>query len=227
MLYSESQVQILSYEEWPVSPSDAHEMKFRLIYQGKLPAASQEKTRVPEKQHIRRIFHKQLRELWRRDPFLKTYLAQMIPVREKNGTRQITMAEFKARNYQRCGYNFLPLISAEFEIACGIEILFLRRDEPGKLIKQGGDIDNRIKVLFDAFRMPQTCDELNNEKSDGDDDPFYCLLESDSLINEVQVTTDRLLTAVEEGGHENDVHLIIQVRTIMTGGSAFARFLGD
>jgi len=43
--------------------------------------------------------------------------------------------------------------------------------------------------------------------------PLYCLLEDDRLVTGINITTDRLLTAVPEGGHENDVHLIIKVQT--------------
>jgi hypothetical protein len=35
-----------------------------------------------------------------------------------------------------------------------LNILFLRADIPGKVV-QSGDIDNRLKTLFDALRMPQ------------------------------------------------------------------------
>jgi len=38
------------------------------------------------------------------------------------------------------------------------------------------------------------------------------LLEDDSQITKVSVTTDRLLTPPSEGEHVNDVHLIIGVK---------------
>lgn len=39
---------------------------------------------------------------------------------------------------------------------------------------------------------------------------MFCLLEDDSLITQVKVTTDRLL--VSSAGRDQEVHLIIHVR---------------
>jgi hypothetical protein len=102
-------------------------------------------------------------------------------------------------------------------VACALDILFLRRDGPGALVKSGGDIDNRVKVLFDALRMPQTCDEVCGEKPAQDEEPFYCLLEDDKLISSVRVDTNWLLTPPSAGERIHDVHLIIRVKTIVTG----------
>ena len=105
-----------------------------------------------------------------------------------------SMLDWVADNYARCGYRFVPLVNNLDGIACALDILFLRRDEPGSLIKGGGDIDNRIKVLFDALRMPKGYQELEGFQPATDESPFFCLLEDDRLITEVKVTTDRLLT---------------------------------
>jgi hypothetical protein len=97
---------------------------------------------------------------------------------------------------------------------CSLDVIFLRRDEPGNLIQGGGDIDNRIKVLFDALRMPQSVEELAGATPSTDQEPFYCLLEDDRLITEVKVTTDRLLTPPMASESQNDVHLVMRVTTI-------------
>jgi hypothetical protein len=99
-------------------------------------------------------------------------------------------------------------------VVCSIDILFLRRDEPGNLLKSGGDIDNRLKVLFDGLRLPQTKDEVGDNRPGVDEDPFYCLLEDDKLVTELKVTTDRLLVPLGNGQAENDVELILHVKTI-------------
>lgn len=108
----------------------------------------------------------------------------------------------------------MPLITEDHGIGCGLDILFLRRDKPGGIVNIGGDIDNRIKVLFDALRIPSSDSEVVGLPSD-DPDPFYCLLEDDKLITDVRITTDRLLTAPTAQGYESDVRLIIHVRTII------------
>jgi hypothetical protein len=105
-----------------------------------------------------------------------------------------------------------------------VNILFLRRDNPGGLIRTGGEIDNRIKVLFDALRIIENKDQLAGAVPDSGENPFFCLLEDDSLITEVNVTTDRLLSPQEGTEAMHDVQLIIYVTVndpgaLFTGGS--------
>ncbi len=116
-------------------------------------------------------------------------------------------------SFDKCGFKFVPLVNNRLKLSCGLDILFLRRDMPGiPLIHSGGDIDNRLKVLFDALRVPANCDEVAGAVRDTDEDPyFFCLLEDDALITEVSVTTDTLLTPYV-AGQENDVHLVIKVK---------------
>jgi hypothetical protein len=91
-------------------------------------------------------------------------------------------------------------------VVCDLDILFMRKEEPGSLILQGGDIDNRIKTLFDGLKTP-TADDMKAGAPDAK--PFYCLLEQDSLITGANVRTDRLLKA--PNGDVHQVHLIIGV----------------
>jgi hypothetical protein len=102
-------------------------------------------------------------------------------------------------------------------LACALDILFLRRDVPGRVIGSGGDIDNRLKVLFDALRIPMDCTKIPPSWiPDDEEDPLHCLLDDDKLITTLNVTTDQLLTPMEEGEAVNDVVLVIQVRAIIT-----------
>jgi hypothetical protein len=190
------------------------EVEFHLVYQGELPAAGQGggKTRTREKQDMRKVFHKQLSRLWETQPFLVQFARG-----EVVDTKRHPLAD----RYARCGYRFMPLISEWFMVACALDILFLRRDGPGSLVKSGGDIDNRLKVLFDALRMPQTCDEVCGDSPGADEDPFFCLLEDDKLISKVQVETNWLLTPLADGEKLHDVHLIIRVKTVTAGSSKY------
>jgi hypothetical protein len=194
-------------------------MQFRLVYQGKLPAAGGSGTRNQEKHAIRKVLHKQLGQLWQCQPILSRYLIADSP-NNRSG------AEMMADKFERCGFRFLPLFGDYFgSLACALDILFLRRDQPGDLIKYGGDIDNRIKVLFDALRMPQECQELDGQKPGEDENPFFCLLQDDRQITEVNITTDRLLTPQTTDENINDVHLIIHVKTLSLDGNTFTAFL--
>jgi hypothetical protein len=84
---------------------------------------------------------------------------------------------------------------------------------PGTIVTNGGDIDNRIKVLFDALCIPMGKHELGGAMPQDGEDPFYVLLEDDRLITRIGVTTDQLLIPVSLSGNVNDVVLVLTVKT--------------
>jgi len=206
--------------------SGGQKLEFRLIYQGTLPAASQSNTRTAEKHALRKHFHLQLRELWKQHPDLRTQSKQKyfvsesgIVLAQSDTPGAETWLEHIAADHIRCdGNRFVPLISVAGGFTCTLNILFLRRDNPGNLIDHKGDIDNRIKVLFDGLRLPRDVKELGGYTIDSDEDPFFCLLEDDSLITSVTVTTDRLILPLESDRGLADVMLLIHV--IMQNPSA-------
>jgi hypothetical protein len=79
----------------------------------------------------------------------------------------------------------------------------------GRII-QGGDIDNRLKTLFDGLRIPKELKEIGGVPIEDDEKPFFCLLQDDALITEVKVRADTLLTP-QLSGRADDVKLIIGV----------------
>jgi hypothetical protein len=180
-------------------------MPFRLIYRGFLPAEGSGDSRRKLKHSIRKQFHPQLKELWERNPYLKRRKAL-------HSHRGATALDELADNYARCGFRFAPLISKRNGLGCSLDIVFLRRDEPGDIMR-GGDLDNRLKTLNDGFKVPTECSQVEGFAPDADENPFFCLMEDDSLITEVKITTDRLLTPVEQ--HENEVLLIVQATAIV------------
>lgn len=196
-------------------------MQFRLIYQGKLPSAGRKNTRVKDKHKIRKVFHPQLVQLWNCQPVLSRYLSPVLPMDKE------TVVDRMAHNHKLGEFNFMPLLDIEQfgNLACSLDILFLRRNQPGDIIKSGGDIDNRIKVLFDALRIPDNTEELAGFQPDDDEDPFFCLLQNDSQITGVNINTDRLLTPKADGEGKDDVHLIIHVKTLSLDGNAFTAFM--
>jgi hypothetical protein len=42
---------------------------------------------------------------------------------------------------------------------------------------------------------------------------FFCLAESDALIADVSIATDRLLIPLKSDQHRDDVHLVMKVKT--------------
>jgi hypothetical protein len=171
-------------------------MEFRLTYNGPRKSNATRK----DKHEIRKTFHNQLRTLWSsREPLVSTSPSLRDPRRESEAS--ISLAQ------QVGPYVFIPLVSQRWFTIAEVDVLFLRHSPPGELIKDGVDIDNRMKTLFDALRVP-IIDELPSGETPGEDQgPFYCLLQDDALVAALSVRTDQLLTP----GNDNDVQLVIHV----------------
>ncbi len=120
--------------------------------------------------------------------------------------------EKEADQFARCGFRFVPLVKCDAYMSCALDILIMRRDEPHRLLTGNGDLDNRVKVLIDGLRMPSQCSELAENKPADDENPFYCLLEDDKVIYNLNVRTDRLLVPPEPDEPERDVVAIIHVK---------------
>lgn len=193
-------------------------MEFRLIYEGPLKATTRDNSRVKDKHLVRKEIHKQLAELWSVQRPL-TEIAYSWPDKEHRPFLKTLSAK-----YARHGFNFLPLVNKSFNLVCSLDILFLRRESPGELVRHGGDLDNRLKTLFDALRIPETGAEICEFQPTNEENPFYCLLEDDALITDFQVTTGRLLTPLKSGQHPNEVFLIIKVATRVTATEGFYGF---
>jgi hypothetical protein len=99
---------------------------------------------------------------------------------------------------------------------------FLAQGKPRQSISRG-DIDNRLKTLFDALAVPNQ-DQIVADPDVAD--PVYCLLEDDSLIAGLSVETHRLLTRPDSSQHE--VRLVIEVDVRVARSRIYNQhFLGD
>ena len=193
-------------------------MKFTLHYRGEL-RASGNKPRLDDKWKIRRQIHPQLKELWATNPALRgLHTETVLPAKgpflqefyhhsdeeiagDMRGPTRDLLAPIDV-----AGKSFVPFVRESMSLVCDLDILFLRKEDPGRLISQGGDIDNRIKTLLDGLRMPNSANEIGNHRVFR---PTNCLLESDTLITGLNVRTDRLLDSSLKGN--NVVHLVIGV----------------
>ncbi len=197
-------------------------MNFTLTYRGDLPSASGGNARVKEKHILRKAFHKQLKELWRVQPTLLKMAQAKVSAPGAALGEYVTLLENTANKHSLSGFRFVPLVSLEQSLSCAVDILLLRRDHPGSLVKSGGDLDNRLKTIFDALRMPSNQSEVPPAcPVDPNEDPFYVLLEDDSLITKVTVSSDRLLSPQEAGENINVVHLVIGVSVNVIGLSYY------
>jgi hypothetical protein len=167
-------------------------MDFRLHYRGPLRSNGT----APQQQAIRRAFHPQLATLWSQPP-LDRYTGTFLDA---------TLGE-RDTLLRRVGpFLFSALVSSRLGLTADIDILFLRHQRAGAIVGTGGDIDNRLKTLFDALSVPNS-DQIAGDNPRADEEPFHCLLDDDVLITKVAVTTDQWL----EPTAPDDVILVLHV----------------
>jgi hypothetical protein len=188
-------------------------MEFRLFYWGNdLKAASSGKTRASEKEAIRNFFHSQLQILWQTHPVLKFYQQD---AHWHDGGLAKSIYPHKDTQLEKLSNDwggYIPLVNEKFGTYCELDILFLRPEPVGGLINKGasgGDIDNRIKTLFDSFAPPQRGGDEPHTATE----PTFVLLSDDSLIGSFSIVTDRLLTTKTDDSSEAYVVIHVTVKT--------------
>lgn len=196
-------------------------MDFTLRYRGSLPPFTAREKRVEEKHAIRTVFRRQLGELWKLEPTLSYWLKLRLPEatleRKALVIRPAPNQADWLNEWCRVGsYRFVPMATRHNRLACRLAIKFLRYGHPGDLVDNAGDLDNRLKVLLDALRMPHNESELPPPQGPPDDDYFYCLMEDDRLITSLTVESDRLLEPAA-GGDESlvDIWLGVTVKPLV------------
>jgi hypothetical protein len=170
------------------NPPGGEPLEFRLVYSGPLLGSSRVNPRAAHKQQLRKWFHPQLRRLWKLHPILNELKTDEVGMNGQSLTRQ----EVLGNQFDRFGYNFVPLVTKEKPIPCSIEILLLRPD-PYTSVIQSVDLDNRLKTLIDALRMPDSLAEVNSQSPTEDEKPFFVLVQDDSLISNAAIESDVLL----------------------------------
>lgn len=192
-------------------------MRFRLFYEGSFlssngdPQAGQVDRRAPHKHVLRRAFHKQLGHLWQSNRFLRetTVMGTMFGT-DPGPTRPLV--EVVRDAHPNVGFNWVPLVCKQFSVDCRLDILLLRRDRPREGLLNSRDIDNRLKTLFDALKMPKDMGELGAVTPQAGEDPFFVLLQSDDLVAHVSLETDELLDPPSSAGQDDSyARLLINV----------------
>lgn len=203
----------------------ASPVEFILSYKGPLVANGS----PIEKHRIRRLLHPQLANLWKQHPLLSDATSILLNKGFDEGRiLKATRVDWISENHRRGQFRFVPLVSTDLNLVCSLDIQFLRREPPGALVRHGGDIDNRLKTLFDAMRVPDEAQVAKAAPQEGEE-PFYCLLEDDALITGFCVTTQRLLDPLGDGENPKDVALNINVKvttTLSSEEAAFGRLKG-
>lgn len=171
-------------------------MEFTLYYRGPLKSNGSSK----DKHKLRQYFHPQLKMLWKQMPLSHHRFWLQYPPK-KNERSVIKPLR---------GFNFAPLICEELALVAKLNITLLRPEPPGSIISQGGDIDNRLKTLFDALKVPTEINAIPNDTvPSGDENPFFCLFEDDKLITGISVQTDRFLEPTVD---KSEIILLLHVK---------------
>jgi len=218
------------YDDQPIEGEDV--MEFRLLYSGQLLGASKTDTRAEMKHAIRREFHPQLRRLWdthhglqnmaftngvnhwNKHPYTVPEYQQGASENEKRKLFVQVGLGLLSQQWERVGYKFIPLVIPDLYLRCAIEILFLRPEEE-RYVVQSGDLDAKVKTIFDALRLPDNLAETGGIGPQDNETPFYCLLSDDKLISEIRVTTEQLLALPKERSvNANDAFLVITVKLL-------------
>src|SRR5687768_1668625 len=153
-------------------PGD-EDVRFRLTYRGPLFTTQGEPRNgqkapprlASHKHDMRKQFHKQLKVLWQYNRFLSNMRKVAPPDHPKHSKTMagplydIPLLEWLAHEHRSHGFRFVPMVYESAFLLCSLDVLFLRRDPPGSVIS-AGDIDNRLKTLIDALRIPLSLSEL-------------------------------------------------------------------
>lgn len=167
-------------------------VQFTLVYEGRLTTGRPQGTK---KHEIRKKFHRQLKRLWAVDPLLSNW---NIPI-EVDLSREPPLAvpamEWIEHNTpQLSPYRFIPLICGPLEVECAVEIRILR---PTQRRGNAADVDNQIKILLDALKVPNERSELGKyQEPEDDESPFFVLAHDDKLITKITSVQDELLFPV-------------------------------
>ena len=159
-----------------------------LQYRGRLLASNDKEN----KHEIRKYFHLQLKSLWENPPSDLYHCS-------------ISGADFSVR-----GFRFKPTLS-RMCATCELDITLLTRTKPGGLVHDG-DLDNRLKNIFDALRLPTEADLPLKEIPTIEGNPFYVLLEDDRSITDFRVRSTMLLLAKTPSEPLGYSELTIEVR---------------
>lgn len=130
-----------------------------------------------EKHQIRCQLHHQLKSICSSYPFLSSFEPDF------NETRKQTEKPlFKEIDEKKYWFLICECLSTSVDLN-----LTLLVPHQTHAIVSGGDVDNRIKTLFDGLRIPQIENEIPNNDSFDYSEGMFCLLEDDKLINNIQI----------------------------------------
>ena len=199
-------------------------MQFALTYRGPVP--SEQQGARTEKHLIRKQMHPQLRQWWKECRPLKGYWDTSQRVLGRPSQHEVSPPfkpgiEWVADDFEMFGFRWVPLVRSKQRWACSLRIEMFARQPPFGAFNGHGDLDNRVKTLIDGLCKPRQKGELPDRAvPESDENPFFVLLEDDSLVFDFSVSIERLLRPVQAGEGHNDVEAVIRVKVAGDEGDA-------
>jgi hypothetical protein len=165
-------------------------MEFTLFYKGHI--STKEKVKVKHK--IRRAFHSQLLKMRELPPLIDH--------------PEWFQEPFPEELHKTVGGNdFICLVSHKLKMYVDLQIT-LYSAYKNRSFK---DIDNKLKILFDALQMPRVKGEIPvNWTPEKKEKPLLCLLSDDKLIYKLHVDTDFILQ--EDFFEKEEMACIIKIK---------------
>lgn len=189
----------------PMPPCLFRIMKFTLTYAGELPSTGNRSAKSPPQK---------LPVIWAIRNEIATQLEGVFlthPAINSAGSVNSRAAYNAIRNpVVRGGFRFLPLVRPDLETVCDLKIKMLVNHEVGSVVTQAGDLDNRIKTLLDALRMPKDNEFGGNCPVC---DPCPCLLHDDAMVVDLCVSQERWYSRVPQTEKDVQLHLEVSVKT--------------
>jgi hypothetical protein len=187
-------------------------VELTLHYDGPLPGSAAD-GHVQTKNRLRAAFHPQLESFCATDiHFYNIRDLAKLPVARRWVNCEASELDGDVHGFLRIplgGVDFTPVVAGGIHgHFAHLEIDLYRRLAPSRILNPQGDLDNRLKVLFDALRVPQDTNEMKGLELQPGTTRCYCLLENDSFITKLVVNSHQFHLP----GDKDYVRLAIQVR---------------
>lgn len=175
-------------------------MEFCLFYEGRLKS----RDNANGKHCIRQALHAQVQSICHSDQFGDSFF------QKPNGVIGCCGKEMFVDHGRK---RFWFLIAEHTSTVVDLSITLLVPHDVGRIVMNGGDIDNRVKTLFDALRAPVVPSEIPaSDGFDYGDEGMYCLLQDDKLIDRISIKSYRDHSSLAE----DSVRCFIEVKTKIT-----------
>ncbi len=184
-------------------------MRFPLSFEGPLPSSGNDDPLRPKESKLKAVWA--IRDYI--NPQLKKLFETHHALQGRTEESRVLMHALIPRIVVD-GHLFFPLARSSFKLKCGLDITMLVNHDPASVVTRSGDLDNRLKTLFDGLRTPASHQEIKRFKDVGapDADDYFCLLQDDGLITSLRIETLRNLAPSPTAGDDHvKINLMVTI----------------